>query len=111
MSPYIENNENNNSYNYSTSSNKINLIENKAKNEAINSPKVYPNPTNGNFTVDLGETNTVSNIIVTNSIGVIIYKKGSNNKTLIDISNFPKGIYIVKIYSGKNVFIEKMVYQ
>jgi len=58
---------------------------------------VYPNPTSGLFNISLnnvaGET-----AAITNAIGQIIYKnKLETNNTSIDLSNYPKGVYSVRI--------------
>jgi hypothetical protein len=73
----------------------------KIKNKEL---KIYPNPSNGNFSVEIKNyelciTNTVE---VYNMLGQSIYKKQINNTTTeIDISNEPKGIYLYRVTSDK----------
>jgi hypothetical protein len=38
-------------------------------------------------------------------------KAVTETKTTIDISNQPKGIYLVKVISGNKVYTQKLVYQ
>ncbi|MCX7955034.1 MAG: T9SS type A sorting domain-containing protein [Bacteroidales bacterium] len=71
--------------------------------------RIYPNPTNGEFTVILGEYKNCA-VEVYNLIGEKIYeKKNLEGNTLIDISDKPAGIYFVKIESGKESKIFKLI--
>ena len=79
-------------------------------NENINdlNIRVYPNPSTGNFTINLNSDKTARlNIKIINPIGSIIYKesniqvKGSYTNTL-DLSNLPVGIYYL-IIEGDNI--------
>ncbi|NQU85595.1 MAG: T9SS type A sorting domain-containing protein, partial [Mariniphaga sp.] len=70
--------------------------------------RVYPNPSTGNFTINLNSDKTARlNIKIINPIGSIIYKesniqvKGSYTNTL-DLSNLPVGIYYL-IIEGNNI--------
>ena len=74
---------------------------------------VYPNPTAGVFTLTkTGVSDNINNIEIYNTIGNKIYQSTfETNTKSINISQYPKGIYIVKAYSGNNVFVEKVVYQ
>lgn len=67
--------------------------------------KIYPNPTNGLFNIEIKEKTKIS---IYNSAGNLIritdVKKGSNP---IDITEFPKGIYIVKTESESYKIIKK----
>jgi len=79
-------------------------------NENINdlNIKVYPNPSTGNFTINLNSEKTASlNIKIINPIGSLVYKesniqiKGSYTNTL-DLSYLPVGIYYL-IFEGDNI--------
>lgn len=68
--------------------------------------KVYPNPTNGYFTVDyesVDPNSGIEEIILSNNLGTnIIRKKYFCQKTItIDISNLNPGIYFLEIFNGK----------
>lgn len=68
---------------------------------------IYPNPTNGSFTIVLTEE---SNISIFNALGQIVKRidKVSNSKQ-IDLGNVSKGMYYVRIQSGKNVETHKLI--
>lgn len=86
------------------------------KHEIINkvSVNIFPNPNNGIFKIEYTEnTDDLISVEVTNIMSNIVFKKekiqaGSVN---IDISEYPAGIYVVKTTIGKNVFVEKIIYQ
>lgn len=66
---------------------------------------VYPNPCNGLFTMQIGETQRkIDNIEICNLIGEIVYsEKLKGSKILIDLSNKSKGLYFYKILSNNQV--------
>lgn len=71
--------------------------------------RVFPNPTNGEFTVIVGEYKNCK-VEVFNLIGEKIFeKKNVEGNTLIDISDKPAGLYFVKIESGKESKTFKLV--
>ncbi|MBX3163994.1 MAG: T9SS type A sorting domain-containing protein, partial [Bacteroidetes bacterium] len=63
----------------------------KTENLNIN---VYPNPTNGEFTVEAPDN---THLIIMNATGQIVLEQTStSNKTEISLGNFANGIYFVK---------------
>jgi hypothetical protein len=72
---------------------------------------VFPNPSNGSFSVRR-ENSRSQTIEIFNVIGEKIYSAINNKATFnIDISPSPKGIYFVKISDGEKSTIEKIVVQ
>ena len=76
-----------------------------------NSQMIYPNPTNGKFTVELD--NQISEIKIFDILGNELYdQKLHAFKTEFDLSSQPKGIYLLKIYDPSNkVAIKKVIMQ
>lgn len=75
--------------------------------------KLYPNPSNGNFTMDLSnlKTNNVS-ISIYDVSGREIYKKHNNiddNKININLTNVTTGLYYVSIITNSQVITKKIV--
>lgn len=72
--------------------------------------KVYPNPTNGQFTIETGSwSNTNINITITNQIGeTVYYLDGAQPKSNIDLSHLAGGIYIIQITDGGRSVIKKL---
>ena len=70
---------------------------------------LYPNPSNGVFTIESASTQE-KNIQIMDLNGALIYNELSTAKSLkVDLSNFATGIYLVKVKSGNQEVIRKMV--
>ena len=76
-------------------------------NKKIN---IYPNPTTGMVTITNQDNLAIDKIEIVDTLGKIVSEETSNTSQ-IDISKFSKGIYILKIHSGKSVFQKKIVKQ
>lgn len=73
---------------------------------------IYPNPNSGKFTIYC--KNAITAIEIYKLTGDLIYSKFKLNQLIsntIDISNYPKGIYFVKINSREKVSIKKIIIQ
>jgi hypothetical protein len=76
--------------------------------ESLNkSIAIYPNPTNGIITISSIDNSPVDKIEIVDVLGKIVSVKTEN--TLIDISEITNGVYVLKIYSGENVFVKKII--
>lgn len=75
--------------------------------------RVYPNPSKGRFTVAItGAGEKQSDIRVYNLLGRIIYTgRISQASTAIAIDNASKGLYILKVTTGKESFSRKIIIQ
>jgi len=63
---------------------------------------LYPNPTTGNVNLNFGQTLNGGTIIICNIMGKQVYRLENLNRQLlnIDINDFNKGVYFVKIQKG-----------
>lgn len=78
----------------------------KFENTAV-SVGVYPNPTNGEFTLSLTQETSVN---ILNGIGQVVYtNKLTNGETVITLNNQPNGIYFVQLKQGNNLKTVKVV--
>ena len=77
-------------------------------NFSENDFSVYPNPTKNILNISAkNNANTFKNIVVYDVVGkAILTQKANTPSTTIDLSNFAKGVYFVKV-SGNG--FEKMV--
>ena len=79
-------------------------------NRNFSNVKVFPNPTNGIFII---EGNNIQRIEIKNVNGVNggdIKDVTTNKKQLeIDLSQYPKGIYLIKVLTDKGVAVKKVV--
>jgi endonuclease I/chitodextrinase len=78
------------------------------KSSTVESFKMFPNPTNGN-NIYFSVTEDAS-IHIYNVLGKLIQSsKVTKSKNSINISEFAKGIYLVKINSGKQFITKKLI--
>ena len=87
-------------YNIST----LGIIENSFSTAVT----IYPNPSNGQFTVK--SNNIITAIEVYNVIGEKVFSI-HNPQSEIDLSNQTNGIYFMKIYDERTILIKKIVIQ
>lgn len=70
---------------------------------------IYPNPTTGIINFDFTDIE-VQKISISDITGKIIMEKPIvNQQKNIDLSNFPKGIYLIKLQTEKEVFTTKII--
>ena len=71
--------------------------------------KVYPNPAKDKLTIE-SNINKLINYDIINIMGQTVYSSYLNSgKTNINISEFAKGIYTIKLYSEKGNVVKKFV--
>ena len=81
-------------------------INNVAKNESA--ILVYPNPSNGIFTIETG-TSSKTVLEVYNILGKKIVASEINNTYKLDLSGYPKGIYSVNIITNGESVSKKII--
>ena len=90
------------------SDNKVRVILNMSPVAGINNFQtqltkglVYPNPTNGNLSIDLGESYPTTSIIITDLLGKTIQTNEFTNNQILNLKiEEPAGIYLLMIESG-----------
>lgn len=75
---------------------------------------IYPNPSNGILTIELGEENEETFLLfIINLKGELVktcrFKYDFASRRTIDISDLTKGLYIVKLLSGSKTSFKKLV--
>lgn len=85
-------------------------IKDTTKDE-INGFNIYPNPNNGSFTIatDNFENTTIEIYNVTGQL--IANQSLTQNKTLVDLTTFSKGVYFVKLETNNKTIVKKVIYQ
>ena len=83
---------------YNNNSNEV--IENDSDIKNISKISLYPNPNDGMFKLNIPNIEDRNvNIDIYNIAGKLIYQTNTNSiKTNIDITKYPKGIYLLKIH-------------
>jgi tyrosinase len=85
------------------------IVEN-VLTEKIKVINIFPNPNNGIFKISLNEVSE-GTIEISDLYGFNIYKSEFKNQTEFEMNlqDRPKGIYIVKVFSGEQVFTNKII--
>ena len=70
----------------------------------------YPNPTNGNFSIDLGERYLTTSIIITDLLGKTIQTNEFSNNQILNLKiDEPAGIYLLKIETGDQKAVIRLI--
>ncbi|MFD1602475.1 endonuclease [Flavobacterium artemisiae] len=69
---------------------------------------IYPNPSDGNFTIGYGDSISYS-IEIISFAGQKVFEKQNTSDNAVSVSHLSKGIYIVKITTAEKTLIKKIV--
>lgn len=75
-----------------------------------NDLNIYPNPSNGSFTIELAN-DTQQTVTVYDVVGNVVLVKEVNAGGIVPVSISTKGIYLVKVTSGSNSIVKRVVVQ
>lgn len=76
------------------------------ENSIAEKVKIYPNPVETSFSINISDT--IEQVVITNSIGDTVKNIKGNNKT-IDISGLQRGVYFVQIKTNKGSSTHKII--
>jgi hypothetical protein len=73
--------------------------------------KVYPNPNDGRFTIELSNFDAPVQLSIINTLGTVVFNKTSllGENPLLDISHLNKGLYFVKVRSNNFMQTQKII--
>ena len=72
---------------------------------------IFPNPTNGLINIELNSSKPYFEIEVFSLLGELVYvNKVNSPKLTFDLSQYPKGMYLVKIKQDNHYYHEKISY-
>lgn len=84
----------------------VGIIENDFENELL----LYPNPTYGDFSIDLGKNYQAITITITDLGGKVILSKTFNDSQLLNLKlEEPAGIYLLNIESVNNNAVIRLI--
>ncbi len=69
---------------------------------------IYPNPSRGQFTVRVSKTDEPNFLVIYNLLGEVIYYTTTLEYNQINISDQPKGIYVVKLKTNNQIITKKI---
>ena len=80
------------------------------ENNFGNTLTVYPNPTNGEVSIDLGSSYNNVSVIASNVLGQIVHNKNFNNSSLLQLNiSGEAGVYFIEVSSGDKKAILKVM--
>lgn len=79
------------------------------QNDILNQIKIFPNPSNGNFYINLGDENSNSSIEIFSILGQKVFEKRDIATSAISISNISPGIYLVKLNKNDTIITQKII--
>jgi hypothetical protein len=66
-----------------------------------NALKVYPNPTNGELSIDLGSSYNNVSVIISNALGQVVQSQNFSNSNVLQIKiSGEAGVYFIEVNSG-----------
>jgi hypothetical protein len=71
--------------------------------------KIFPNPNNGRFKVELTNCESQAEITIFNASGIKVYETRSSTSEEINLVDIDKGLYFVQIRNGVSVETRKIV--
>ena len=81
-----------------------------ASKSISNNVVIYPNPTSGAFTIDLGNTQSKTTVVITDILGNKISESTHQNSDKIDLQlNAESGTYLISIKSDDGVSTQRLV--
>ncbi|WP_394758383.1 endonuclease [Flavobacterium sp.] len=85
-----------------------NEIEIKETTLNVNDFNIYPNPSNGNFSIKFANSNENYFLEIYSLIGQKVFEKENANSN-VSVSNLQPGIYLIKITKGSESVTKKMI--
>jgi len=70
--------------------------------------KIYPNPNDGNFSIQLPEHKTIEALKIFDLLGNLIFEDLTGEHK-INLTYFPKGMYTLKVKSGNEMYHKKII--
>lgn len=98
------------SYSTNTCSDLGNRITTENKDNEINI-KAYPNPNNGNFTIEFGQNESVFLIEIYSTLGQKVYSKSVEKENKIQVSNLTNGVYYITISNANFNNVKRVIVQ
>ncbi len=88
--------------------NSTGIVNNTAGNNAIT---IFPNPSNGNFTITFPDITNNGSIEIYSALGERIFSEpvSLTSKKEINLKNISRGIYFVKVYDGEKYYCKKII--
>jgi hypothetical protein len=67
---------------------------------------IFPNPTNGKFSLEVTEAATVK---IYSALGSLVYDQVVQKNEIIDLTNLKKGIYNIQVETSGHTYAKKLI--
>ena len=74
-----------------------------------NHVKVFPNPSNSTFTIEIGNSFDAREIQITDLVGNLVLRQYLNNQSKITLNTLANGAYILKIIDKNKIMVSKKI--
>ena len=71
---------------------------------------IYPNPSEGLIRVNMDEQDTYM-VEVINVLGELVYTSSVSSNTSIDLNDFGKGVFVVRVSTDEAAYTERVIVQ
>lgn len=73
---------------------------------------IYPNPSNGQLTIELNQDGLDTGVFIRNHLGQVVFRQlDISPRTEINLSDLPKGVYVVELMVGNQRSLKKIILQ
>jgi hypothetical protein len=88
----------------------VSVIVTDINNIDVNSKILfYPNPAEDVLTIEVSEIADIKDFDILNSLGQVVYKAILFNKNVIQLSDFPSGVYIIRFNKANSILLKKFI--
>jgi hypothetical protein len=70
---------------------------------------IYPNPVSNELIIEMPDNKETVSFEILNSIGQVVFKGSLLKKTVVQTTNFAKGIHLIKLDNNKTFEFRKIV--
>jgi hypothetical protein len=83
------------------------------KEIALNSLKIYPNPTSGIINLDLTDFANESHVVITNSIGSVVFESTVSNMKHFEynMDSCESGVYFISLENDDSIYTSRIIKQ
>ncbi|HPR61658.1 MAG TPA: T9SS type A sorting domain-containing protein, partial [Prolixibacteraceae bacterium] len=87
------------------------VLELSSSNDLQKMIKVFPNPNNGTFVLEIKNFDETAKVYIYSILGSVVYENVVREQSLleIDIQHLNKGLYFVKVIDGNQSLTNKMI--